>query len=76
MVCYRRNFIAGGTFFFTLTLADRTSRALIDHVEALRAAMREIRRARPFVVDAVVVLPDHLHILMTLPSEDADYTNR
>jgi putative transposase len=76
MVRYRRNFIAGGTFFFTLTLADRTSRALVDHVEALRAAMRRIRRSRPFEVDAVVVLPDHLHIVMTLPSADADYTNR
>jgi putative transposase len=76
MVRYRRNFIAGGTFFFTLTLVDRNSRALVDHVEALRAAMRETRRARPFTIDAVVVLPDHLHIVMTLPEGDADYPNR
>jgi putative transposase len=76
MVRYRRNFTAGGTFFFTLTLADRTSRALVDHIEALRAAVREMRRARPFVIDAAVVLPDHLHIVMTLPQGDADYTNR
>jgi putative transposase len=76
MVRYRRNFTAGGTFFFTLTRADRTSRALIDHVEALRTAVREIRRSRPFGIDAVVVLPDHLHIMMTLPEGDADYTNR
>jgi putative transposase len=76
MVHYRRNFIAGGTFFFTLTLADRASRALTDRVEVLRAAVRETRRLRPFVVDAGVVLPDHLHIVMTLPQGDADYTNR
>jgi putative transposase len=76
MVRYRRNFIAGGTFFFTLTLADRTSRALVDHIKGLRTAVRDVRCARPFVVDAVVVLPEHLHIVMTLPEGDADYTNR
>jgi putative transposase len=76
MVRYRRNFIAGGTFFFTLTLADRTSRALVEHIEALRAAMRAIRHSRPFAIDAVVVLPEHMHVVMTLPQGDADYTNR
>ncbi len=76
MVRYRRNFTAGGTFFFTVTLADRTSQVLIDHIDHLRAAMREIRRAHPFTIDAVVVLPDHLHIVMTLPAGDADFTNR
>ena len=70
MVRYRRNFVAGGTFFFTVTLADRASRALIDHIEALRAAVREIRAAHPFAIDAVVILPDHIHIVMTLPEGD------
>jgi hypothetical protein len=43
MVRYRRNRIAGGKFFFTLTLADRQSTALVDHVGALRAAFRATR---------------------------------
>jgi REP-associated tyrosine transposase len=76
MVRYRRNLIAGGTYFFTVTLADRRSHALIDHIEALRAAMLITRRTHPFMVDAVVILPDHLHIVMTLPAGDADYSNR
>jgi putative transposase len=76
MVRYRRNFIAGGTFFFTVTLADRTSRALIDHIEALRAAVSETRAAHPFAIDAAVILPDHIHIVMTLPEGDADYPIR
>jgi REP-associated tyrosine transposase len=76
MVRYRRNFIAGGTFFFTVTLVDRTSRTLVERVEALRAAMSDTRRSHPFTIDAVVVLPDHLHIVMTLPEGDADYPNR
>ena len=76
MVRYRRNFVAGGTYFFTATLVDRRSRALIDHIGALRAAVRATRGAHPFAIDAVVVLPDHLHIVMTLPADDADFSNR
>jgi len=76
MVRYRRNFIAGGTFFFTATLVDRTSRALTDHIDALRAAMRTTRDSHPFTIDAVVILPDHVHIVMTLPDGDPDYSNR
>jgi putative transposase len=76
MVRYRRNFVSGGTFFFTVTLVDRNSRALINHIEGLRVATRNTRRSHPFTIDAVVVLPDHLHVIMSLPKGDADYPNR
>jgi putative transposase len=76
MVRYRRNFAAGGTFFFTVALEDRASRALTDHIGNLRAAMRQTRRSQPFAIDAIVVLPEHLHVVMTLPDDDADYPNR
>lgn len=76
MVRYRRNFVASGTYFFTVTLADRRSHALIDYIDALRAAMRGTQRDHPFTVEAMVVLPDHLHMVMKLPADDADYTNR
>jgi len=76
MVRYRRNFVPGGTFFFTVTLDDRRSSALVDHVALLRAAFRKTRTERPFVVDAIVVLPDHLHAIMTLPPDDSDFSDR
>ena len=76
MVRYRRNFAAGGTFFFTVALEDRASRALTTHVGALRAAVRRTRGSQPFTIDAIVILPDHLHVVMTLPDGDADYPNR
>ncbi len=76
MVRYRRNFASGGTFFFTATLADRKSSALTDHVAALRSAVKLTRRQHPFTIDAVVVLPDHLHIIATLPEGDADFSIR
>jgi putative transposase len=76
MVRYRRNFLAGGTFFFTATLADRTSSALTDRINALRAAVRLTRRQHPFAIDAAVILPDHLHVIMTLPPNDSDFSIR
>jgi putative transposase len=76
MVRYRRNFIPGGAYFFTVTLADRSSTALVDHIDALRGAFRAARRERPFTIDAVVVLPDHLHVILTLPTNDADFSGR
>jgi putative transposase len=76
MVRYRRNVVAGGAFFFTVTLADRRSTLLVDRIQALRAAFRVTRRDRPFAIDAVVILPDHLHAILTLPADDADFSAR
>jgi putative transposase len=76
MVHYRRNFVAGGTYFFTVTVADRRSSVLTDHIVSLRRAFRVTRSERPFDIDAVVILPDHLHAVMTLPEGDVDYSGR
>ena len=76
MVRYRRNFVPGGTFFFTVTLADRRSSMLVDHVGLLRAAFRSTRDRKSFAVDAIVVLPDHLHAILTLPPGDSDFSGR
>ena len=64
------NFVSGGTFFFTVTLADRRSFVLVDHVDALGKSFRAARRERPFItVDWIVVLPDHLHAIFTLSGD-------
>jgi putative transposase len=76
MVRYRRNFVPGGIFFFTVTIDDRRSSVLIDHVASLRAAFRKARNVQPFALNAVVILPDHLHAIMTLPSGDWDFSGR
>ena len=76
MVGYRRNFVPGGTFFFTVTLADRTSKVLVEDIDLLRNALRAARRERPFAIDAIVILPDHLHAIFTLPPEDFDFSGR
>ena len=76
MVAYRRNRVPGGTYFFTVTLKDRSARTLIDHVEMLRESVTTVRARWPFTIDAMVVLPDHLHALCTLPDGDTDYSTR
>jgi putative transposase len=76
MVRYRRNFVPGGTWFFTATLADRRSTTLVDHIDALRSAFGAARRASHFAIDAIVVLPDHLHAILTLPANDTDFPGR
>lgn len=76
MTSYRRNFIPGGSFFFTVNLADRRLSLLTMHVEVLRAAFRETRRRHPFTIDAIVVLPDHLHTVWTMSDGDANFATR
>ena len=73
---YRRAIIPGGCFFFTVVLANRRSSLLTDRIDMLRAALRAAKQARPFDVDAIVVLPDHLHCIWTLPPGDANYAVR
>ena len=73
---YRRNFIPGGTYFFTVTLLDRGTDTLVAHIESLRAAVRAVKSRYPFEIVAWVVLPDHLHCIWTLPAGDADYPGR
>jgi putative transposase len=76
MTAYRRSFVLGGAYFFTINLAARQSRLLVDNIRLLRAAFREVRRRHPFSIDAIVVLPDHIHAIWTLPQDDSNFAVR
>lgn len=56
---YRRANVKGGTYFFTVNLAQRCLRLLLDHVEMLRTAVKTVMQQHPFHIDPFVVLPDH-----------------
>ena len=62
--------------FFTVGLADRNSSILVERIDALRGAVRKTRMERPFIIDAWVVLPEHLHAVWTLPDGDFDFSTR
>ena len=68
-------FVLGGTFFFTVALLERQRKLLTEHIDDLRAVFGAAKR-RPFTIEAIVVLPDHLHCIWTLPSGDADFSTR
>jgi putative transposase len=76
MTSFRRNVVPGGSYFFTVNLADRRSRLLTIHIDLLRAAFRDVRSRHPFAIEAVVVLPDHLHAIWTLPEGDGNFATR
>ncbi len=73
---YIRPKVAGTTVFFTVALANRGSRLLVDQIDLLRKTVAAERIARPFHVDAWVVLPDHMHAVWTLPQADSEYSVR
>ncbi len=74
---YRRAFLPGGSFFFTLVMEGRRPIfASAEAVDVLRDAFRSVRSSRPFELDAMVVLPDHVHCIWTLPPGDADFSTR
>ncbi len=75
MVMYRRNFVPGGTYFFTLTLADRRSTMLTDRIDELRAAYQSVVTARNITTVAICILPDHLHAIWTMSDGDSDYSS-
>ena len=73
---YRRNYIEGGTFFFTVKLADPKSRLLVEHINLLREAYASVQKRYPFETVAICVMPNHLHAVWTLPDGDRDYSLR
>ena len=40
------------------------------------ARLLSVKHAHPFEMDAVIILPDHLHALWTLPAGDEDFSRR
>ena len=73
---YRRVKTKGGNYFFTVNLADRNKTLLVDRMEILRHVINQVKKQHPFKLDAMVVLPDHLHAIMTLPENDNNYPTR
>ena len=76
MTAYRRDKTAGASYFFTVNLLDRKSGLLTKHIDVLRDAHQKVMKSHPFCLEAMVVLPDHLHAIWTLPPSDDDYSMR
>lgn len=74
---YYRRTRTGTSFFFTVVSYHRRPILCTEAVrESLRIAIENVRAARPFSIDAWVLLPDHLHCIWTLPEGDGDFSTR
>jgi putative transposase len=74
---YVRWFSPGGTYFFTVVterrrplFASEPARAMLGDV------IRNVAADAPFDTVAITLLPDHLHVIWTLPDGDADFSER
>jgi len=73
---YRRSNVEGATYFFTVNLADRHKTLLVDHVDTLRSVIKTVKKNHPFEIDAIIIMPNHLHAIWTLPAGDSDFSTR
>lgn len=74
---YRRSDARGASFFFTVVTYHR--RPVFDSdvsIAILRDSIRDEMQRRPFVIEAAVILPDHIHCLWQLPENDSDFSSR
>jgi putative transposase len=77
MRTYVRTRVTGGTYFFTVNLAERHGNTLlVDRIDVLKRALQQTRQDHPFAVPGFVVLPEHLHCLWRIPTGDDDFPMR
>ncbi len=77
MRTYIRANVKGGVYFFTVNLAERNNNdLLIANIEILREAFRLTKQSYPFIIDACVILPEHLHCIWRLPEGDNGFSKR
>jgi putative transposase len=70
-----RSHAPGPCYFFTVATHDRRP-ILIAEIDRLRDAFRTVLTRHPFTLEAIVVLPDHLHTMWRMNEEDGDFSMR
>jgi putative transposase len=61
MIAYRRYRLEGGCYFFTVALAEWRKPLLTENIQGTRTTFHEVKQAHLFKMEAIVILPDHLH---------------
>ena len=74
---YRRATVPGASYFFTL-ITNRRQQLFLDqrNVDRWHSAVSKVQRARPFAIEAEIIMLDHVHMIWALPDYDADYATR
>lgn len=74
MRTYIRDKTKGGCYFLTLCLENRPSSLLTDNVELFRNAYKVTKQNHSFTLDAMVLMPDHIHLMITLPKDSDNFS--
>ena len=74
---YRRLWLPGGTYFFTINLQQRKNNdLLVRYIDLLRNSVASVRKYHPFKIHGWVVLPDQMHCIIELPEKYANFAIR
>lgn len=74
MTNYRRVYSPNGTYFFTINLNNRNSRLLTDNINLLREAFKKVKDQYSFTINAITVLPEHFHCVLTFQDINQNYS--
>ncbi|MBV9575221.1 MAG: transposase [Gammaproteobacteria bacterium] len=74
---YKRFYQSGGYYFFTLVSYHRRPIFVnCENVKYFKDAIDKVKKSYPFFLNAIVILPDHLHCIWRLPENDKDFSTR
>lgn len=73
---YRRIYVPGACYSFTVVTAYRQPILAGSNIGLLREIVARVQLMFPFQIDGWVVLPDHMHAIWQLPENDCDYSKR
>jgi len=69
---YKRIYLDGYSYFITVVTQGR-SPILIDNITLLRDSFRRSKQRYDYHIDAIVILPDHIHMILT-PKNPHEYS--
>ena len=72
MANYRRFFYEGHSYFITI-VTHRREAILIDNITLLRKSFALSKKRYTYEIDAIIVLPDHIHMILT-PKNAKEYS--
>ena len=69
---YKRYYLDGYSYFITIVTEGRQP-ILIDNITLLRDSFKRSKQRYNYHIDAIIILPDHMHMIMT-PKNPHDYS--
>jgi len=77
MAEYRRFYQSGGSYFFTVVTYNRMPiLTTSENLSRLHQSFKHVMNQHSFTIEAMVILPDHLHCIWQLPPGDSDFSTR